>query len=443
LISGIRFDDLVRDVLEHAGSLRDFEAIETALKSALFQEGARALERALDQVGTDDPVPTYPCFCEKEARHAGVRPKTLTTVLGPVKLIRAWYHCDSCHHGFAPKDRSLGIEGANLSPGVVRLTGYVGASLSFEEGSTLLKELAGISMGAKQVERIAEELGREIAQDEQEVVNPDPRPLPHTLYLGMDGSGIPMRLDELAGRLGKQIDGSSKTREVKEAVVWSAETLDRNGVAVRDKGSVTYSAAIESAASSSTEGGLSDFARRVEREARRRGFDRAKRCVVIGDGAHWIWNTAEELFPDAICIVDRFHVKQHLSDVGKSLFGSEGNRASDWSKARHEELDSGKIDEIINALAIYSSRFEEAEKCIGYLENNRSRMRYPEFRAQGLCTSSGVVEAGCKVAIGTRLKRAGMHWSAKGANAIIALRCTILSGRYEDFWERRALKQAA
>ena len=65
------------------------------------------------------------------------------------------------------------------------------------------------------------------------------------------------------------------------------------------------------------------------------------------------------------------------------------------------------------------------------------RMRYPQFRAQGFCTSTGVLEAGCKVTIGTRLKRAGMHWTVRGANAIIALRCSKLSGRYEDFWERR------
>ena len=78
----------------------------------------------------------------------------------------------------------------------------------------------------------------------------------------------------------------------------------------------------------------------------------------------------------------------------------------------------------------------------GLYRENRSRMRYPEFHAQGLCTSTGVVEAGCKLAIGTRLKRAGMHWSVEGADAIIALRCTILSGRFEDFWERRA-EQAA
>ena len=65
-------------------------------------------------------------------------------------------------------------------------------------------------------------------------------------------------------------------------------------------------------------------------------------------------------------------------------------------------------------------------------------MRYPRFRAMGLCVSSGVVEAGCKHTIGARLKRAGMHWTVAGANAIIALRCCKLSGRFEDFWERRA-----
>ena len=53
------------------------------------------------------------------------------------------------------------------------------------------------------------------------------------------------------------------------------------------------------------------------------------------------------------------------------------------------------------------------------------------------------MEAGCKVAIGTRLKRAGMHWTVAGADAIIALRCCKLSGRFEDFWERRSAAATA
>jgi hypothetical protein len=92
----------------------------------------------------------------------------------------------------------------------------------------------------------------------------------------------------------------------------------------------------------------------------------------------------------------------------------------------------------VKALRLSASNCKEALDCIGYFWNNRRRMRYGKFHQQGLCTSSGVVEAGCKVVVGTRLKRAGMHSTVKGANAIIALRCSKLSGRFEDSWESRA-----
>ena len=101
-------------------------------------------------------------------------------------------------------------------------------------------------------------------------------------------------------------------------------------------------------------------------------------------------------------------------------------------------MDQGRLDALLAALRDHSQTTDEARTCIDYLTRNRPRMRYPRFRAMGLCVSSGVVEAGCKHTIGARLKRAGMHWSVAGANAIIALRCCKLSGRFEDFWERRA-----
>ena len=95
------------------------------------------------------------------------------------------------------------------------------------------------------------------------------------------------------------------------------------------------------------------------------------------------------------------------------------------------------------ALRIYAPRCEEARQCIGYPERNRHRMRYPEFRTQELCVSSGVVEAGCKTTIGARLKQSGMFWTLKGSNAIIALRCAKLSGRFEGFFDRRAARRCA
>jgi hypothetical protein len=65
-------------------------------------------------------------------------------------------------------------------------------------------------------------------------------------------------------------------------------------------------------------------------------------------------------------------------------------------------------------------------------------MRYPKFRKQGLFIGSGVIEAGCRTVIGSRLKQSGMFWTARGANAIIALRCNRLSGKFEDYWASRS-----
>jgi hypothetical protein len=146
--------------------------------------------------------------------------------------------------------------------------------------------------------------------------------------------------------------------------------------------------------------------------------------------------------PHALQIVDRFHVKQHLHEVAKALYGSPSDLGTEWATQRQAELDAGHIDALLAALSVHAPQVHEARTCRDYIDKNRQRMRYPEFHAHGLCTSSGVVEAGCGVAIGNRLKRNGMHWTTRGANAIIALRCTKLSGRFEDFWERRAQRSS-
>ena len=392
-----------------------------------------------DQVG-----PSLACACGQPARYIDRRPKTFTSVLGRLTLARAYYHCAACDAGFCPRDRALGLVDTSLSPGVLRMVGLVGAMVSFEEGHELLHELAGVDVATTHVERAAEALGREIATDERTVVELPTagEPVAPTLYLGMDGTGVPIRKEDLAGRAGKQPDGTAKTREVKLCTIWSAEGRDRDGTPMRDAGSISYSAAIESAAQTDTEATPSAFAARVAREATRRGFDHAARRAVLGDGAKWIWHLADEHFPEAVQIVDRFHAKQHLSDVGKAIYGPTSDLGRAWSKTRHAELDEGDTDALVAALTIHAVANEEARKCLGYVEDNRHRMRYAAFRAAGLCTSTGVVEAGCNVAIGTRCKRAGMHWTVAGVDAIIALRCCKLSGRFEEFWERRA-QQAA
>jgi len=422
----------------------DFEALETAVRHRALQIAARALEQRFNSDTSDAASGAQrPCACGQMARYVDRRSKCFHTALGDLTLERAYYHCPVCQSGFCPRDRALGLDGS-LSPAVVRMIGAVGATVSFEEGNRLLNELAGLHIGAKQVERTAEALGAEVAEDERSHVDPVPSSeIAPTLYLGLDGTGIPVRPKELEGRRGKQEDGSAKTREVKLCTVWSAESRDEEGVPVRDKGSVTYSAAIESAAASDADPQRSEFAERVLREATRRGFDQAARRAILGDCAPWIWNIAAELFPSATQIADRYHVKERLCLIAKAIHGPADPQTKQWAKLRHDQLDAGDIDSIIQALSEHSQNCEEARKGIDFFQTNRHRMRYPEFHTQGLCTSTGVVEAGCKVAIGERLKQSGMHWTVHGADAIIALRCARLSGRFEDFWERRSVRRKA
>ena len=404
----------------------DLEALELIVRQRVLRLAGAAVEQRLNADTSDERGSRIRCSCGQEARYAGRRAKNFLCVLGPLRLERAYYHCSSCGQGFCPRDRQLGLENSSLSPALTRMTGTVGAMVSFQEGSALLRELAGVPVDAKQVERTAEALGKEVAEDERLHSEPlDALPLPRTLYLGMDGTGIPLRAEELVGRTGKQPDGSAKTGEVKLCTIWSAESRDEQGTPVRDEGSVSYSAALESACALDTAASRSPFAQRVWREATRRRFCQAPRRVVLGDGALWIWNIADEQFPGATQIVDRYHAKEYLSDLAKALYGPTAPRAAQWAERR-------KVP-----------RSDLARRCLHYFQTTRERMRYPEVHAQGLCTSSGVVEAGCKVAIGTRLKRAGMHWTKQGSNAIIALRCSKLSGRFQDFWERRSERRAA
>ena len=321
----------------------DFEALETAVRRQALGLAARLVERRLNADPSDRAGATPRCGCGARASYAGRRAKTATTVLGPLRLERAYYRCARCGTGFHPRDRALGIEGASLSPGVVRMTGLAAARASFAETGALLHDLAGVNVDAKQAERTAEALGREIAADERGAVEPEPGRAP-TMYLGMDGTGVPVRRAELAGRAGKQADGSARTREVKLVAVWAVATDARDReLPEREPGSVSYSAAVETAATRDADAELAPFARRAEREAPRRGFDRARRRVVLGDGAPWIWNIADELFPGTVQIVDLFHAKQHLWDVAKAIYGPGTDMAERWAGRRCDELDDGRI----------------------------------------------------------------------------------------------------
>jgi hypothetical protein len=317
-----------------------------------------------------------------------------------------------------------------------------GSRSTFKEGREDLKIYAGIQVSAKDIERVAEGMGQQMeawgAEERKEILRDhEPRSPDKTipiLYVSYDGVGVPMTQEELAGRKGKQADGSAKTREAKLGCVFTQTTTDLKGFPVRDPDATSFVGAIEP---------VEEFGWRIYGEAVRRGLSKAQRVVVLADSAQWTKSLAQMHFPEATFIVDLYHARQHVSELCKTLFARSEKKIRQQRIRWWTDLDDGKVEKIIRQaqqqLPEDAEAKKKAETEIHYLEKNAQHMRYAQFRAQGLFVGSGVVEAGCKTLIGQRLKQSGMEWSVRGANAIISLRCILASGRFEDYWESRAV----
>ena len=419
------------------------EAVESALRVAVLAAGARALEEVLRGVGCGRRLSPVVCGCGSEMRSRGVVSKRLLTILGEVAFARSRYECPVCGASRYPGDEELGVLGTSRSPGLQRMMARAGSRDTFKEGREDLRVYAGVRVSAKDVERVAEKTGAEMevwAEAERKVLlaAEEPsgsRPLSKTipvLYVEYDGTGVPMVPAEVKGRKGKQADGSAKTREAKLGCVFTQTATDDEGRPVRDPESTSFVGAIETA---------EVFGERIYAEAVRRGLNQAARVVVLGDGARWIRGLAELHFPQAIQIIDLYHAKEHVADRCKLLWPGEDKEINRHRIRWWTDLEEGKVGKIVReARQLVPSRKEIAEKVeagVHYLEENQERMRYADYREQGLFVGSGVVEAGCKTVIGKRLKQSGMEWTVKGANAIISLRCMSLSGRVEEYWESR------
>jgi hypothetical protein len=403
--------------------------VETAIRAGMIGLGAGLLEDLL-AAETGYAGPGIDCGHGHRARFVGYRDKHLDTVLGPIMHTRAYYHCAECGSGVIPRDAQLDVAAGSLSPGLRAMIDTAAVAAPFAKARSLLAELAGLALDTKRVERAAEADGVAAAAAQTEHtravlaghVTPLPAPGstgphgPDILYLAVDGTGVPMTAAETAGRAGKGPDGRARTREVKLAACFTQTELDEDGYPIRDPDSTSYVATFEPVEAF---GGLLDAA------ARERGSQTIRQVVLLGDGARWIWNLADQRFPAATQTVDLFHAREHLHELADLLAFIVGDRDA-WLAARLAELDAGDIEAISAAARVYDlsgPKAHDLDLAVGYFEHNAHRMRYAHYRSLGLFVGSGVVEAGCKAVIGARLKQSGMHWRLHGATGIATLRC--------------------
>ena len=400
--------------------------VETGLRAALLHDGRRLLENLLND-------PTLPLAADASGPGEKCTPaveREIETLFGPLTLRRNYYHAAATGQGRYPLDEALKLAGP-YTPALARLMSRAGAQTGFESGSADLRVYAGLAIQRRQIHRLMQTIGPAVLRAMEAAPADTPAaPIP-VLYVEVDGTGAPMVPAALAGRKGKQPDGTAKTREVKLGCVFTQHGTDAEGQPVRDAASTTYLCGLETAG---------DFGTRLRQEARRRGLGQSERVVLLGDGAAWVWELGRVNFSCAIEILDYYHAREHLSRLIEALVGT-GTPAAAKLQARWESwLWNGEVSRLLKTARQRSRAGGDAPKAavateLGYFDKNRARMRYGEFRQQGLFIGSGVVEAGCKTVVGQRAKQSGMCWSEAGLLAVLHTRCALLGGQLDAFWD--------
>ena len=408
LLAGVREwcrTDLKVSSVEEAEQLA--VAISRQVGEAVMAEGVKQVSGKASYEGC-----SVSCGCGKRAKFKGYRSRWVVTLCGSVQVERAYYYCGHCHRGQSPWDQRQGLSRQACTFGVKLLVSSFVGRLSYGESVELLELSTGLRLVESVAEQIVDGVGQRLrelwARDRQGVLEEGVWPLvpraPARLYVGLDGTHA-------------HIDGS--WHEVKTGVIYEAEA-DAEGL--DEAVGCEYVAAQESA---------SEFGERVYCAAALRGVEQAQEVVVIGDGADWIWKVAAHHYPGATQIVDYWHACEHIWDLRRALYPAESKAGDRWAREHCERLRTQGPEPLLRALDRAKPDHEEAAAVVateqGYFRKHRRRMAYPSFRARGLMIGSGPVEAACKVVVGQRLKRAGMRWSRKGADAVLAIRCALLN----------------
>ena len=174
-----------------------------------------------------------------------------------------------------------------------------------------------------------------------------------------------------------------------------------------------------------------EFGKQQWAESCRRGVDNASYLSSVNDGAAWIWNIVRMCYGNCVEIIDWWHAVEKLWLIAQHRFDTESEKATEWVSAQKQRLITGRLRTLLRHIRLLYPRGrplpDDVRNAILYLYNNRWRMRYHLFREAGYPIGSGTVESACKHVVQQRLKQSGMRWSRLGAQAMLALRSTLLS----------------
>lgn len=381
------------------------------------------LQKRIDQIDAEfQPKP--------EQQRMGRRALEVATLFGDIDVERDYYFGPPGGH--CPADAGLGLEGS-ATPALARLMSRAAAQQPYGAASRDLAEYGAIRVEERQIQRLVQQLAPAVEPWLAQLpASREPVPI---LYVSCDGTGTPMRKEELEGRRGKQPDGSAKTREVKLGAVFTQHGTDSEGHPLRDHQSTTYIASYVPS---------DQFSLLLRAEARRRGVGQAAQVIFLSDGAAWAEDIAPQCFAGSVSILDFYHACERLHELAAALDATKAKtRMGQWKRWL---LKDGVAKIIKQGRQLQAQGAENpvvVEEQLRFLERHHPRMLYGTYRRNGWFIGSGVVEAGCRTVVGKRLKQSGMFWSEQGATCVLNFRTLLLSQRFDAFWIDRVNARAA
>jgi len=397
----------------------------------LKELGASLVAGLCSLAAAPQPSPSLTCSCGHQAVYQRERKAQVTTLLGSISILRSYYLCAECGQGQHPLDAQLQLCAGSRSAALDELLALLGATQdSFLQAAQVLERLSLVHVSANSVRDATEQLGRLLLEQppqppSERAASPAAQTLttasPSRLYITMDG--VLAHLHE-RGWSELKVGCCYHTR--------SREDRKRPERLEIRAHSPSYVTALEEAQT---------FGWRLWQEAVRRGVLSSDEVVLLGDGAHWIWNIAEKHFPRAIQIVDWYHASEYIWNAASAIWGQASAERSEWAHAQLDKLWESKVEEVLVELERQRETGEAVEAALSYYSEHQTRMDYASYRARGLQIGSGSAESACKQLVTARLKQAGMIWDAEGAEAVAVVRAWLLSERWEEAIALRGVRR--
>jgi hypothetical protein len=442
--------EIVEEAMEDEGQEKVLIGeVEMAMREGLREIGRQALKCLLEKAdgGAEAEIR---CTCGGQLTYQRRREATIWSVFGKVTYSRAYYAGCRCGKGCAPVDRHYGIEPGKVTAGLAHLVALSGIDKAFEDSRKWLKEYLLFEVSENTVRAETQKMGELQRQADAELVQEmqneaslqkreQSRPLaPDTLYGSIDAAKVRI---EPRNAQEKAVENRESWRDLKIGCWYEGEMVPNRQRSVRQKNKAQREGVVLRAENKQyfcDIAGAEEFGKLLWATGCAVGADSARLLVFICDGAVWMWNLIAHYFPNAIQIVDWYHAEDRLKRIAEEAF-SNSDESQTWLERVTEDLWQGSVELVIKACQPLAKKSNLAKQALSYYGNNIERMRYAQFRAQGLLIGSGVIESGCKQIVTQRLKLPGAQWNLAGAILVAKARSTWLSGNWQTLVSARSL----